>query len=517
MMNIDFDSFSPFWILFDASHLVISKSTFFAGIQQGQTLEELIPDESFLIQRDRTNIYQSLKNKIVTLCYEKQNIRFRGTVHKLQEKMLLICWPAFNKLEDIKSNNLNNQMLHPACYLMDTLIIKDVLSKTQKKSRDNFLKKVEAEQLKKVSEEFLANMSHEIRTPLNGLLGMIQLLNDDSLSTEQLKLLDIMESSGQSLLKVLNDILDYSKINSGKVELENINFNLKELLESAIGLLSYSANQKNIKLYLEAPSDLDLNFVGDPLRIRQIITNFISNSLKFTEVGEIQVSAEIKELASDECYIKVNVKDTGIGIPKERQSKLFSAFVQADSSTTRKYGGTGLGLSITSKLAKLMQGSVGADSQEGKGAHFFFEVKLGKAKDVAIVKELEIESDNKNFDADVLVVEDNKVNQKVVELMLKKLGVNCTLVSSGAQAMSALKSKQFSLILMDMQLPEMSGVDVTKSIIEKYTNEAPPIIALTANAFEDDRKKCFEAGMKDFLAKPLQKSELMRVLLNYLK
>ena len=516
-MNIDFDSFSPFWILFDSRKSVVNTSTYFSSIKENElTLHDLLPEEATIIGRSGLDAYEFLKDKIITINFDDKNIKFRGTIHRLGENFLLVCWPAFNKLEDINRNNLNNQMLHPACYLMDTLIIKDVLTKTQQKSHSIFLQKVEAEQLKRVSEEFLANMSHEIRTPLNGLLGSIQLLSDEVLSDEQVALLDIMNSSGNSLLKVLNDILDYSKINSGKVELDYIEFNLKELLESTVGLMSQVALNKGLNLTLKNPKNIDYNFIGDPLRIRQIITNFISNSLKFTEKGEVAVSVELTEFDDDTCSIKISVKDSGIGIPEDKQEKLFSAFVQADSSTTRKYGGTGLGLSITSKLARLMNGKVGFNSKEGKGATFFFEVNLKVTKRVVPNANKSEYMAARNFNVDVLVVEDNKVNQKVVELMLKKLGINCSIVSSGKDAFSALEDKSFSLILMDMQLPEMSGLDVTKKIIDKYGSKAPPIIALTANAFEDDRKRCLEAGMKDFLSKPLKRDQLLKVLSLYL-
>ena len=517
-MNIDFDSFSPFWILFDSSKNVVKTSTYFSSFQKNKiSFYDLLPEETKLIHMSGLDAYGFLRDKIITINHAENKLKFRGTIHRLGEELLLVCWPAFNKLEDINQNDLNNQMLHPACYLMDTLIIKDVLTKTQQKSHNIFLQKVEAEQLKKVSEEFLANMSHEIRTPLNGLLGSIQLFSDEVLSEEQIALLNIMNSSGQSLLKVLNDILDYSKINSGKVELDYIEFNLKELLESTIGLMSQVAFSKGLNLSLNNSNELDHNFIGDPLRIRQIITNFISNSLKFTEKGEIKVLAQLHGCEDESCNIKISVVDTGIGIPENKQSKLFSAFVQADSSTTRKYGGTGLGLSITSKLAVLMDGKVGFVSKEGLGSTFFLEVNLKKVKKSSLGNTEQNISVVTSFNADVLVVEDNKVNQKVVELMLKKLGVNCTIASSGKEAFSALENNTFTLILMDMQLPEISGVDVTKKIIDKYGADAPPIIALTANAFEDDRKRCLDAGMKDFLSKPLQRDQLLKVLSRYLK
>lgn len=516
-MSVDYNSFSPFWILINKTRKILKKSEYFHFLKHGEDILVEFPSlKSHFINIEKDTL-KALGDKILELYTTNSDLKFRGTSHQINNDLLIVCWPAINKIDDVAGHNLHNQMLHPACYLMDTLIIKDVLTRTQIKSRDNFLKKVEAEQLKKVSEEFFANMSHEIRTPLNGLLGMIQLLSDNQLSQEQRSLLNTMEYSGKALLRVLNDILDFSKINSGKIDIEFIPFNLKELLESCITLMSQVADQKKIKLYLNQSHQLDCSFIGDPVRIRQIVTNYISNGIKFTEDGEVNVSVLMDPIEGMNYSVKIIVSDTGVGIAKEKHDKLFNAFTQADSSTTRKFGGTGLGLSISAQLAQIMGGKVGFTSTENIGSTFYLELPLRKQNEGKKCEQNINEELVTKFTGKVLVVEDNKVNQKVVELMLKKFEVNCDIAENGYDALKFLEKHSYSLILMDMQLPDISGIETTKKIIEKYQKDSPPIVALTANAFKDDREACLKVGMSDFLAKPLQLNQLQNVLFKYLK
>ncbi len=375
----------------------------------------------------------------------------------------------------------------------------------------------EAKQATKAKSDFLANMSHEIRTPMNGIFGLIQMLQDSKLNVEQRSMLSMMSSCSDSLVNILNDILDISKIDAGQMELEEIDFDLYSLIEEVVFLLNSRAEQNKNKIVIEIEEDEPRCFKGDPTRIRQIITNYISNAIKFTNNGLITVGYEQN---SDEG-ITLFVKDTGIGIPIETQGKLFNAFTQADSSTTRKYGGTGLGLVICSKLAELMNGKTGFESKEGEGSTFFFEAPLKKGeKNLSSLKNIKVRKKTvQSSELKILLAEDNEINQMVAKKLLAKLGYQCEISVNGAEVLKTIQKRgvhYYSLILMDMQMPIMDGIEATQSILKEYGEDAPPIIALTANAFDSDRTKCLNAGMKDFLSKPLRKSALQKILLDYL-
>lgn len=372
--------------------------------------------------------------------------------------------------------------------------------------------------------EFLANMSHEIRTPMNGLLGMVHLLAETDLTKSQKDMLETTKHCGDSLLEILNDILDISKIDSGKFELELIDFDLFVCIEEALFMSKAKADEKNIILSFEKNEDTFQWFNGDVTRIRQIITNYLSNAIKFTENGKVIVTIETKKIDDIKSSLRISVEDTGIGIPLESQDKLFNAFTQADNSTTRKFGGTGLGLSICSKLANYMDGTTSFKSIEGKGTTFFLDLVLknGKPNGESAFTQTPAETDKvydstmaELFHHRLLLVEDNNINQKLAKLMLKKFGYTCDIAANGVEALELLEQKKYSLIFMDMQMPEMDGVTATIKILEIYGKKRPKIVAMTANAFPEDRKKCSDAGMDDFIPKPIKAEELRRVLGNY--
>ncbi|MCP4915083.1 MAG: response regulator [Oligoflexia bacterium] len=367
--------------------------------------------------------------------------------------------------------------------------------------------------------EFLANMSHEIRTPMNGILGMLEMLSETTLSDSQKEMIDLIKVSGDSLMTILNDILDLSKIEAGKLDLEKINFSLSKTISDVTSLLSQSFNENGNKVILNLDPIEDKFYIGDQSRIRQVLVNLLSNANKFTKKGTIKVEAEFIEGNEEHEMIKVIVSDSGIGISKENLNNLFRAFTQADSSMTRKFGGTGLGLSICKNLVELMGGAIGADSTKGKGSTFHFTVKLLKSEKVETKKEEKKESTSQlssEVPLNILVVEDNKINQKLIKMMLLKLGYDPIFAMNGREAVEIMDDERGRLIdtiFMDMQMPEMDGIEATEIILEKCKDNPPKIIAMTANAFKEDKDKCFKAGMIDFLTKPLQKKTLVDALL----
>ncbi len=379
----------------------------------------------------------------------------------------------------------------------------------------------EAKQAEVAKSEFLANMSHEIRTPLNGIIGMAQLLQTSDFNNEQQEMIDTVSSSSETLLSLVNDILDISKIESGKIELEKVNFNLHDCIKEAAHLLDAKASQNNTYIQNEFPQKEPLWFIGDVTRIRQIIINYLANAVKFTKNGKITIGYKVVSQNQKNSWVKIYVKDTGVGIPKEAESKLFKSFVQADSSITRKFGGTGLGLAICSKLAQLMKGKVSFESELHIGSTFYVEIPLKpgvpETRQFETIKNAD-RTTAKEYPHNILVAEDNEVNQRVINLLLKRLGYNPTLVATGVEVLEELKKKEenhYSIILMDMQMPELDGVSATKKVIQIYGNKAPKIIALTANAFNSDKEKCLAAGMVDFLQKPLKKETLAKTLIKF--
>lgn len=371
--------------------------------------------------------------------------------------------------------------------------------------------KERAELAEKAKASFLANMSHEIRTPMNGVIGMTTLLKDSIEKKESVEQLEIIESCGNYLLAIVDDILDFSKIEAGKVKIINVRFDINELLKTIISLFDFTAKEKNLRLELEIDPNLPQFITSDEVRIRQVVTNFLGNALKFTKLGTVSVKATLKS----EKSLHISVTDTGIGISEEGKKKLFKDFSQVDDSTTRLYGGTGLGLSICKNLVELMGGSIGVEAVKPKGTMFYFEVpfELGDTNElIGPSRKVEDVSFSGIEKLEVLSVDDNKINQKVVTGYFKNLEHNVDCASNGKEALDALKKKKYHIILMDCHMPIMDGYVATKTIIEEYGENRPYIIALSASSMREDIEKCYESGMDNFLSKPLKKEELLELL-----
>jgi PAS domain S-box-containing protein len=381
--------------------------------------------------------------------------------------------------------------------------------------------RAQAESANKAKSAFLANMSHEIRTPMNAIIGLSYLLQKTRLSAEQKSHLQQIDSSAEHLLSVINDILDLSKIEAGEMKLEETDFNLQSLFEHISSILSGQVKSKGIPLQFDC-GDAPVLLCGDPTRLRQALINYTANALKFTEKGSVWVRVKLLEETNSGLMLRFEVQDTGIGIAPDKLSMLFEAFCQTDSSTTRKYGGTGLGLAITRYIANAMGGEAGVESVLGQGSVFWFTAKLRKGKQldhpdivsgISNAKELLIQyySDTK-----LLLVEDNLINRVVALSILQNAGMSVDTAENGQVALKKISSEQYDLILMDMMMPEMDGISATRTIRLFPGFENLPIIAMTANAFNEDRLACVAAGMNDYIVKPVVPDLLYEKLLYWL-
>jgi signal transduction histidine kinase/CheY-like chemotaxis protein len=424
--------------------------------------------------------------------FERQEIKARALINISNEQLQLQNKMIKQQKEEIEKKNTNIIEQNDALRIA----------------------KLSAEDASRSKADFLATMSHEIRTPLNGVIGLTHLLLDENPRPEQLEHLNALNFSAENLLTVVNDVLDYSKIEKGKIEFEEIDFSLKDVTKAIVRSLDYKAKEKGIQLVLKNDENLPEKINGDPTRLGQVLNNLLNNAIKFTDTGLVNLITKVVKSGDDKVDILFMVEDTGIGIPKDKQRLIFDRFTQSSSSTTRKYGGTGLGLSICKNLLSLKGVSLNLESEMGKGSKFFFTMDFKAVKVAKAAKEQVIIKDElaelKGFR--VLVAEDNLLNQKIIAKFLMKWGMEYEVVENGMDAVQQVKKGGFDLVLMDLQMPEMDGLEATKMIrtLADEKQSDIPIIALTASAMLSVKADVKEAGMDDYISKPFNPTDLYR-------
>jgi len=429
------------------------------------------------------------------------------------EKILVVfkdVTDTYKSIEETREGFLTYFIIVLGIFLLISYYIYFSSKKTILQQYNELLvKKEESEKLLKVKSEFLANMSHEIRTPLNAISGFIELIKEENKDSEITKYINTVQDSSKSLLNIIEDILDLSKIESAKMIINKVDFETRVEFKTIAYLFDTKLSEKNIDFKLNINENVPLYLHNDSLRIKQVISNLLDNAIKFTK--------ENKKIILDISYsnhnLNISIEDEGIGIPKERQEKVFKAFTQADNSTTREYGGTGLGLTISYKLIHLLNGTINLTSEVNKGSKFSFSIPAEIGEEIASRDTLQIELNAEG--KKLLLVEDSKSNQLFMKVMFKKLNIDYDIASDGLEAVELFKKNKYDVILMDENMPNMCGVEATQNIlkIEQEQNLShTPIIALTANALEGDREKFLSAGMDEYLSKPLSKKKLIKVL-----
>jgi len=426
----------------------------------------------------------------------------------------LILFFSFNLVYAIKQNTIWQNLQKNK---------KEIIKKSEElKIKNQELNKAlkTAEDAAKTKAQFLANMSHEIRTPMNGVIATADILNDMDLKTEQKELVNIIQKSGNLLLKIINDILDFSKIEVGKMNIQNISFNLIDSVGSIIDVFKISSKEKKIEMLTFIDSRIKMNIFGDDIRINQILINLIGNAIKFTNEGEVVLKIDLIEDAENYYTIKFAIEDSGIGISIEKQKIIFEAFTQENGSTTRLYGGTGLGTTISKMLVDLMGGKIGLESPNPNnkinknGSIFFFILKLKKDKTFIKQENLDSTYNLANIKKiKILIAEDNIVNQKILLSVLKQIKLNAEIANNGQEVLDKLANEKFDLVFMDIQMPILDGIKTVEIMRKKNDNTL--VIAMTANAMNEDKDMCINAGMNDYISKPFKKDDLYKLLYKY--
>lgn len=455
---------------------------------------------------------------IVSLAVENQQTLFRKKLGEIIKDNLNFA------VFELQFETFDKRVIWVECrasYHNKTIFLNISDISPQKSYQEQLIKSKEnAEYSKKVKETFLANMSHELRTPVNGIIGITSLLLRTDLNEQQKNMLNLLETSSKSLLGVINDVLDISKIEAGKFNIVRTPNNVYEIIKSVFDLLKFRADESNIEFILEIEDNVPANLMVDSLRLNQILMNLLSNAIKFTERGYVKLKVSVLQKHSDKVKLKYSVEDSGIGIPADRLSKIFESFEQAEEDTVSKYGGTGLGLTIVKKLAELKGGELTVSSQLGKGSIFnFINWHTIAAKPVETMSNKPDRVLSPFNNVCVLVAEDNMVNQFMLSKMLKDWNVEVEMVDNGRKLIEKLKAKRYDLILMDTHMPEMNGYETARTIRVDFEEpkRSVPIISLSASSFGHEQEQALTAGMNDVLAKPFQPYQLHEKMSQLLK
>ncbi len=478
------------------------------------------PAAENLLERNKNQLIGTHQSKLHSIDNNKfGGLTFTEFVNNLKNSINPI------KVETIllnsKGENIPVEMTSSLIIIDGRSVIQGIIRNiTERKKFEAELIKAKdiAESATKSKSRFLANMSHEIRTPMNGIIGMANILKTTKLNSEQQDHLNLISISANNLLAIINDILDLSKIESDQLTMENIDFDLIENINDIIKILQIKTNEKGIDLKINYTNNIPQFIKGDPVRLNQIILNLINNAIKFTEKGSVEVF--VSKISENTNKIKLHFKiiDTGIGISKEGQKKLFKEFSQVYSYTTRKHGGTGLGLAISKKLSEKMNGEIGVESELGKGSTFWFtvEVEIGSSPEKLGSEISELNNIEVGKSLKILIDEDNLINQKVAKMTLEKLGHIVDLAENGEIAVEKFLANEYDIILMDVQMPVMNGIDATRQIrkIEEAINKSKGIriVAMTANVMKQDKEEYLASGMDDFVSKPFKINELINIL-----
>ncbi len=503
--------------LIDADNIILKAKLGIAetSFKRSESFSELTLGENDIFEVENAS-KNKLLNKITLPSSLKNILFYAGTpiINKSGYTLGTLC------IMDVQERKLSSNAKQVLKLLAEQVMVifearkREIQFEVEKKisrrmEHKLMLAKVTSDEANRVQEIFFANMSHEIRTPLNGVIGMTNLLSNTSLSAEQRDYVNTIKESSANLLVIINDILDISKIKMGKIVFEDVNFNLDTLVKNSINPLQFIAKEKGVILKASIDNDIPPYLCFDTVRLNQILTNLLSNAIKFTHTGKIDLIINLQEQYATDNTLEFIVKDTGIGIPKDKLNSIFESFTQASDDTTRKYGGTGLGLSIVKQLIELQGGNIKVKSEMGLGTTFTFylSIKTGinqNKGNTAIEEKLDLKG------IKILVAEDNLVNQKVIQLTLTKWNAGVTIVNDGNEAIEKLNRGLFDIVLMDLQMPILNGFEATKRIRLSTEKQycAIPIIAMTASALSGEKEKCIANGMNDYVSKPFEPIEL---------
>ncbi len=479
-------------LLFDAKHLKLRNISILISILSYFILDYIIFDQVYISE----NGFSIIRWSVLTAAF-------------------VTTWLIFNTFSEFKESAENKtiELLEKEIELNKELSVNQ--QKLERYISELEDTRIQLEQSTKAKSEFLATMSHEIRTPMNAIMGMTHLLQKDQPRNDQLEPLNILDFSGKTLLTIIDDVLDFSKIEAGRLEFEKIEFDLQRLLGTIMESFKVMAMNKNVELRSSVEPEIHQILVGDPARLTQIINNLLSNALKFTETGYVELGVKKVDESAESVSLQFTVKDTGIGIPADRIETIFESFTQASGSTKRLYGGTGLGLTISKQLTELQGGVLQLESEVAKGTTFFVDLTFEKGE---LTKTAEIQTDDSVSEEKrlqglhVLLAEDNIVNQKVMSRFLDRWNIDLTIVDNGEEAVEIVKKEDFDLVLMDLQMPVMDGYEATRLIrkLNDPVKQSVPIIALTAAALKEVKEEVFACGMNDFITKPFDPADLQQ-------